>query len=93
MSIRGYNFKKGYWETKEHKIIKIKDMQTSHIENTINFLKQRPDFYDEEYSYYGYDVDSMYYDYEDNSHLVDDKIEELELELRFRKLEELKGSE
>ena len=87
MSIRGYSFKKGHWETKDHKIIKIKDMETSHIENTINFLKQRPDFYDEEYSYYGYDADSMFYDYEDNSYLVDEKIEELELELRFRKLE------
>jgi hypothetical protein len=88
MSLRGYEYKKGYWETKDHKIIKIKDMETSHIENTINFLKQRPDFYDEEYYCWGVDSDDMDYDYEDNSYLVDKKIEELELELRFRKLEE-----
>lgn len=88
MSLRGYNYKKGYWETKDHKIIKIKNMETSHIENTINFLKQRPDFYDEEYSCWCGDSEGMYYDYDDNSHLVEEKIEELELELRFRKLEE-----
>lgn len=88
MSLRGYEYKKGYWETKDHKIIKIKDIETSHIENIINFLKQRPDFYDEEYSCWSGDSDGMYYDYEDNSDLVDKKIEELELELRFRKLEE-----
>lgn len=88
MSLRGYEYKKGCWETKDHKIIKIKDMETSHIENTINFLKQRPDFYDEEYYCWGADNDDMYYDYIKNSYLVDEKIEELELELRFRKLEE-----
>ena len=88
MSLRGYEYKKDYWETKDHKIIKIKDMETSHIENSINFLKQRPDFYDEEYYCWGVDNDDMYYDYIKKSYLVDEKIEELELELRFRKLEE-----
>ena len=88
MSVRGYNYEEGIWETKDHKIIKIKDMETSHIKNTINFLKKRPDFYDEEYSFWDGDTDGMFYDYENNSYLVDKKIEELELELRFRKIEE-----
>lgn len=84
-----YIYKKGWWETKDHKIIKIKDMETSHIENTIKLLKRNPTFYDEEYSYYGYDADSIFYDYEDNSHLVEEKIDELEFELRLRKLEDI----
>ena len=88
MSIRGYDYKKGLWETKDHKIIKIKDMETSHIENTIKFLQKRPDFYDEEYSFWDGNMDGAIYDYVDNSDLVDKKIDELELELRFRKLEE-----
>lgn len=76
-----YEYKKGYWETKNHRVIKICDMKTSHIENTIKFLKKHTDFYDE---YYGIANDWDSYDYEDNSHLVDKKIEELQKELDRR---------
>ena len=44
-----YYYKKDWWETKDHKEIKISDMETSHIENAIKFLKKRHNFYDEEY--------------------------------------------
>lgn len=44
-----YSYKKDWWETKDHKEIKISDMETSHIENTIKFLKKHHNFYDEEY--------------------------------------------
>lgn len=74
-----YEYKKGYWETSKHKIIKIEDMETSHIKNTINYLKRHRDFYDEYY------VDYSGFDYEDNSHLVDEKIKELEYELDKRR--------
>jgi len=82
-----YEYKEGYWETKDHKILKIKEMETSHIENVIKFLKKHPEFYDEEYGSFGYEVDDFDYDYIDNSDLVDKKIDELENELRLRKLE------
>lgn len=81
----GYTYKEGWWETKDHRWIKIKDMETSHIENTIIFLKRNPKFYDEEYG--GIWDSDVFYDYENNSHLVDNKIDELELELRLRRLE------
>ena len=77
----GYPYKQGYWETKDHRKIKICNMETSHIENTINFLKKHKDFYDEGG---GCAWDSDSYWYEDNSHLVDKKIEELENELNKR---------
>lgn len=74
-----YTYQKGWWETKDHIKIKISDMETSHIENTIKYLQRHPEFYDE---YFG---DNWFgYDYEDNSHLVDKKIEELENELKRR---------
>lgn len=82
-----YAYKKGWWETKNHKKIKIKDMEISHIENTIKFLKKHPNFYDEEYGCCGFEIDDFFYDYIDNSHLVEEKINELELELRLRYLE------
>ena len=85
----GYTYKKGWWETKDHKKMKIKDMETSHIENTIKFLKRNPTFYDKEYGFWDSD-NGFFCDYIDNSHLVEDKIDELEFELRLRKIE--KGS-
>lgn len=42
-----YPYKEDWWETKYHKKIKICDMETSHIENTIKFLKKHKDFYDD----------------------------------------------
>ena len=75
-----YPYKKDYWETKDHKIMKINDMETSHIKNTINYLKKHTDFYDECYGDFLYES----YDYEDNSELVYKKIEELENELNRR---------
>ena len=42
-----YPYKKGWWETKDHRKLKIEDMETSHIENTIKYLKKNIDFYDE----------------------------------------------
>lgn len=81
----GYEYKKGYWETKDYQLIKIKDMETSHIENTIKYLKRNPHFYDEYYSLGYCDGDDYETgDYEDNSDLVLKKIEELEKELKKR---------
>lgn len=77
-----YPYKKGWWETKDHKKLKIKDMETSHIKNTIKYLKKNICFYDEGGGD-AWDVDSYWY--EDNSHLVDKKIQELEYELNKRK--------
>lgn len=76
-----YPYKQGWWETKDHKKIKICDMETSHIENTIKYLKKHTDFYDEGGGC-AWDIDSYWY--EDNSHLVDKKIKELEYELNKR---------
>jgi hypothetical protein len=75
-----YPYKKDWWETKDHKKIKISDMETSHIENTIKYLQRHEDFYDECFgdNWFGYE-------YEDNSELVDKKIEELQYELDKRK--------
>lgn len=77
-----YEYKKGYWETKDHRKIKISDMETSHIENTIKYLQRHTDFYDE---YYGIANDYDSYDYEDNSELVYKKIEEFQEELEKEK--------
>ena len=77
-----YDYEKNWWETKNHQKIKIEDMQTSHIKNTINYLKRHKDFYDVAYGGI-FDVDT--FDYEDNSELVDRKIEELQHELNRRK--------
>ena len=75
-----YPYKKGWWETKDQKRIKISDMKTQHIENTIKFLQEHKNFYDECFgdNYFGYE-------YENNLHLVDKKIEELQYELDRRK--------
>lgn len=69
-----YLYKENWWETKDHKKIKISDMEISHIENTIRYLQKHPNFYDT----FIHDIfDGDVYDYEDNSYLVDKKIEEL----------------
>ena len=82
-----YPYKKGYWETKDHRLLKIEDMETSHIENTIKYLKRNDNFYDETY-FVGWtcdgDGDGQIYDYIDNSYLIDKKIDELEYELNKR---------
>ena len=82
-----YSYNEDWWETKYDKKIKISDMETSHIENTINFLKKHHDFYDETY-FVGWtgdgDGDGQICDYIDNSDLVYKKIEELEYELNKR---------
>ena len=81
-------YEKGMWITKDYKKLKIEAMETSHIINTINYLKRHSDFYDEYYCL-GYTCDNDYqeYDYEDNSHLLNLKIEELEDELKRRNYE------
>lgn len=82
-----YPYKQGYWETKDHRKIKICDMETSHIENTIKYLKKHTDFYGKTY-FAGWtcdgDGDGQIYDYIDNSDLVYKKIQELEYELNKR---------
>lgn len=70
-----------WWETKSHLLIKIEDMETSHIKNTINYLKRHLDFYDITIGS-SFDIDDC--GYEDNLHLVYKKIEELENELSKR---------
>ena len=80
-----YPYKKDWWETKDHKEIKISDMETSHIENAIKFLKKHHNFYDEEYGFYDYDDSEAFYNYDDNSYLVNKKIEELQYELDKRR--------
>lgn len=80
-----YNYKEGWWETKDHKKIRICDMETSHIENTIKYLQRHEDFYDNEYEFYDYDTGEFFYDYSDNSYLVDKKIKELQYELDKRR--------
>ena len=74
-----YPYKEGWWETKDHRKIKINDMETSHIKNTIKYLQRHPNFYDicVGDNWFGYE-------YEDNSDLVDKKIEELQYELDIR---------
>ena len=77
-----YEYEKGWWETKDHHKIKIEDMGTSHIQNTINYLKRNTDFYDVCVGGGFGDWDD--FDYEDNSELVNKKIDELEYELNRR---------
>lgn len=77
-----YLYKENWWETKDHKKIKISDMEISHIENTIRYLQKHPNFYD---TFINDIFDGDVYDYEDNSYLVDKKIEELKYELNKRK--------
>lgn len=78
---------KNKWVTKDNKILDIKDMETSHIKNTIDYLIKHNDFYGE-YYFDGYtcdgDGDGQIYDYVNNQHLVKYKIQELEEELNRR---------
>lgn len=79
-------YEKDWWETKDGTRIKIEDMETSHIINTIKFLKKRPGFYD---IYVGGGFGECDdFDYESNYELVNKKIEELEYELKRRKEKE-----
>lgn len=80
-----YPYEKDWWETKDHKKIKISDMEISHIENTIKFLKKHHNFYNVEYGFYDYDDGEVFYACDNNPHLVDKKIEELQYELDRRK--------
>lgn len=80
-----YSYKKDWWETKDHKKIKISDMETSHIKNTIKYLQKNPQFYDEYYESYEFDCGEAYYYCKNNSHLVNKKIKELRYELDKRK--------
>ena len=80
-----YSYNEDWWETKYDKKIKISDMEISHIENAIKFLKKHHNFYDEEYGFYDYDDGEAFYNYDDNSYLVDMKIKELQYELDKRK--------
>lgn len=79
-----YAYKEGWWETKDHRKIRISDMEMSHIENTIKYLQRHDDFYDKAY---GVANGPDCYDYEDNSELVYKKIDELKEELDRRKRE------
>lgn len=76
-----YIYEIGKWETKNHKIIDIKDMETSHICNTIKYLKKNPEFYQVGY-YNALDFSDNYY--EPNYELVEQKILELQDELNRR---------
>lgn len=82
-----YTYIKDKWETKDHRIINISDMTIEHLENTIKFLKKRPDFYDIECIENGVDIEECFYDKYDGSKNVTNKIKELEMELRLKKLE------
>ncbi len=66
------------WITSQGKVMSIKSMTTSHIQNTIAYLQRNPLFYAEGI----YDFD--YIDCEPNYNLVQDKIEELTKELNTR---------
>ena len=66
------------WTTKDGITIKIKDMETSHIKNCINYLKENP----VAYGGCGFSVDDFYYepDYEETN----EHIKRFEDELKFR---------
>lgn len=61
----------GYWTTKDGKRLDIREMETSHIKNTINMMKRNIKNMDKEEKEY-------YQEY------FDSKISELEKELRIR---------
>lgn len=75
-----YNYIENKWITKEGNILNIQDMTTQHIKNVITFLSYRNNFYDN----FNWDDCGNDFDYIDNSHLVDMKIEELNNELKRR---------
>ena len=75
-----YNYIENKWITKEGNILTIQDMTTQHIKNVITFLNYRSNFYDN----FSWDNCGNDFDYIDNSHLVDMKIEELNNELKRR---------
>lgn len=65
------NFDADYWTTKDGKQLLIREMETSHIKNTIKMLKKKLKNMDREYK-------NFYGDY------FDFKIEEFETELKVR---------
>ena len=72
------DYREGYWTTRESKTLRIQDMDISHLQNTIRYLEKHHDFFDQ-FGGCAWDIDSYWY--EDNSHLVDKKIGELQEEL------------
>ena len=66
------DYNRGYWETKDHKTLKIELMETSHIKNCINLLKRNLQKLDED------ELDYHYRDY------FNFKIDEFEKELKKR---------
>ena len=66
---------KDYWKTSKGEKLKISDMETYHIVNTIKFLYRNPLFYAT-----GCEIEDGCY-LEDNEELVNKKIHELEKEL------------
>ncbi len=66
------DYNRGYWETKDHKTLKIELMETSHIKNCINLLKRNLQKLDED------ELDYYYRDY------FNFKIDEFEKELKKR---------
>lgn len=65
------DYDEGYWTTKDGKRLSIREMETSHIKNTINMLKRNIRTMDKEFK-------DFYEDY------FNFKIDELEKELRIR---------
>lgn len=65
------DYDKGYWTIKDGKRLNIREMETSHIKNTINMLKRSIKTMDKDFKDY----------YEDYFNF---KIDELEEELRVR---------
>lgn len=62
------------WKTKDDRVLKIKDMSSSHISNTINFIKKNRNSYIQKFG----------------ESKVNDYLYSFKQEIRFRKLNRLK---